>query len=303
MMEQRTAGLLVVAKPTGITSRDAVNVVQRLVRPIKVGHAGTLDPLATGVLVICTGSATRLVPWIQDGCKQYHATFRLGLSSDTDDITGHVTATTDPSGVTRNVVEESLAQFVGHTEQVPPQFSAVHVEGQRAYDLARRGETVELAAKTIEIDSITLTAWNPPEFTVEIVCGSGTYVRSIGRDLGIRLGCGAVMTELDRSAVGPFRLDQSVELSSLNRETIDAHIRPPLDAVQHLDRIPFLPEDVLRLRQGKRLPISTEANITLNQDYAALDERGELIGIITPTEESPPRWQSQMILPFVTSSR
>lgn len=303
MVEQRTTGLLVVAKPGGMTSRDAVNVVQRLVRPIKVGHAGTLDPLATGVLVICMGGATRLVPWIQDGRKRYHATFRLGLSSDTDDITGHVTATKDPSAVTRHAVEESLAQFVGCTEQVPPQFSAVHVEGQRAYDLARRGETVELAAKTIEIDTITLTAWIPPDFTVEIVCGSGTYVRSIGRDLGIRLGCGAVMTQLERSAVGPFRLNQSVELSSLNRETIDASIRPPLDAVQHLNHVAFSSEDVLRLRQGKRLPIHPETNVTLNQDYAAVDERRELIGIITPTDESPPRWQSQMILPFATSTR
>ncbi len=303
MTESKSAGVLTIAKPTGMTSRDAVNVVQRLLRPVKVGHAGTLDPLATGVLVICIGGATRLVPWIQDGRKRYLATFRLGLTSDTDDITGKITATNDASAITRSAVEETLAGFVGRIEQVPPQFSAVHVQGQRAYDLARRGETVELAAKTIEVDSITLTAWNPPDFTVEILCGSGTYVRSIGRDLGSSLGCGALMTALERTAVGKFQLGDSVELSSLNRETVAAQTRPAIDAVSHLPRVEFSSADILSLRQGKRLPLTPGTNVIANQDYAAVDESGELIGIITGTDESPPRWMSQMILPFATSTR
>lgn len=297
-----TAGVIAVAKPEGMTSRDAVNVVQRLVRPVKVGHAGTLDPLATGVLVICLGGATRLVPWIQNGRKHYRAQFRLGLTSDTDDITGTILSTKDASAISRDLVEETLAAFVGHIEQVPPQYSAVHVKGQRAYDLARRGETVELNAKTIEVASITLTAWTPPDFTVEIVCGSGTYVRSIGRDLGAQIGCGAVMTALERTAVGPFRLSQCAALAHLDRITIHSYIRPAMEAVSHLPCVTLTADEVLKLRQGKRLPIDPNAAITANQDYAAMDEGGELIGIITPTDDSPPRWVSQVILPFATAT-
>ncbi len=302
MTDRMTAGVLAVAKPGGMTSRDAVNVVQRLLRPLKVGHAGTLDPLATGVLVICIGGATRLVPWIQDGRKHYRADFRLGLTSDTDDITGNITVAGDASAVTRDRVEESLATFVGRIEQVPPQFSAVHVQGQRAYDLARRGETVELTAKTIEVDSIVLTAWNPPDFTVEMVCGSGTYVRSIGRDLGTHLCCGAVMTALERTAIGAFHLDQCVTLADLDRTTIFTHIRPALEAVSHLPRIDLMVDDVVKLRQGKRLAIAAEGAVVAKQDYVAVDEDGALIGILTPTDESPPRWASQMVLPFTMIS-
>lgn len=303
MTESGTTGILVVAKPREMTSRDTVNVVQRLVRPTKVGHAGTLDPLATGVLVVCLGGATRLVPWIQDGRKHYRASFRLGMTSDTDDITGKVTATADSSAITRDQLEASLSQFVGRIDQVPPQFSAVHVQGQRAYDLARRGETVELTAKTIEVDSITLTAWDPPDFRVEMICGSGTYVRSIGRDLGLQLGCGAVMTELERTAVGPFQIADAVELSALCRETIEHHLRPAIDAVAELPRVEFTPESILALRQGKRLPTSSTCAVMPNQDYAAVSESGELIGILATSPETPPRWISRVILPFTPSAR
>lgn len=302
MTEQITAGVLAVAKPAGMTSRDVVNVVQRLVRPSKVGHAGTLDPLATGVLVICVGGATRLVPWIQQGHKHYRATFRLGLTSDTDDITGQITATTDATGINRSQVEEALTLFVGRIEQVPPQFSAVHVQGQRAYDLARRGETVALTAKTIEVEALTLTEWNPPDFSVEIRCGSGTYVRSIGRDLGTHLGCGALMTALERTAVGPFSLSNAVDLNDLKRETISADLRSAIEAIPHLPRVEFSAADVLCLRQGKRLPIPLSESVVPQQDYAAVDEHGDLIGIVTASEDSPKRWASLVILPFVSSA-
>lgn len=292
-----TAGILAVAKPQGVTSRDAVNVVQRLVKPIKVGHAGTLDPLATGVLVICLGGATRLVPWIQHGQKHYVAGFRLGVTSDTDDITGTVIPGGDPSGITREAVIDALQLFTGRYEQVPPQYSAVHVQGQRAYDLARQGIVSDLAAKTVDVESITLTGWNPPDFNVEILCGSGTYVRSIGRDVGQHLGCGALMTTLERRAVGPFRLDDCVVLDDLNRPAIMTKLRPPRAAVPHLPAIFLNADEVRKLRQGQRWACAT-SDVFAGQDYAAIGETDELIGIITPTDDSPPRWKSQVVLPF-----
>ncbi len=302
MAERVSAGVLALAKPGGMTSRDAVNVVQRLVRPLKVGHAGTLDPLATGVLVVCLGGATRLVPWIQDGRKHYRAVFRLGLTSDTDDITGNVVTAGDAAAIARTDVEAALGVFIGCIEQVPPQFSAVHVQGQRAYDLARRGETVELVAKTIEVESITLIEWNPPDFTVEILCGSGTYVRSIGRDLGQRLGCGAVMTALTRLAVGPFSLENCAQLDELDRDTLLSHVHPPASAVAHLPTIALSVADVVKLRQGQRCPIGAEVTAVFGQDHAAVDAQNDLIGIITPTDDHPPRWTSRMMMPFTMNS-
>ena len=180
-------GVLNVDKPVGVTSRDVVNQVVRLVRPAKVGHAGTLDPLATGVLVVCVGHATRLINLVQEGRKRYRGRFRLGQTSDTDDVTGNVQPAGDWSGITKTQLEAELVEFIGQIQQVPPQFSAVHVQGQRAYDLARRGVAVELTARPVEVFSLQLTAFEPPDFELDVVCGSGTYIRSIGRDLGTRL--------------------------------------------------------------------------------------------------------------------
>jgi tRNA pseudouridine55 synthase len=297
-----TAGILAVAKPQGVTSRDAVNVVQRLVKPIKVGHAGTLDPLATGVLVICLGGATRLVPWIQNGQKHYVAGFRLGVTSDTDDITGTVIPSGDFSRITREAVIDALQHFTGRYDQVPPQYSAVHVQGQRAYDLARQGIVSDLAAKTVDVESIALTAWNPPDFTVEILCGSGTYVRSIGRDVGQRLGCGALMTALERRAVGPFRLEDGVTLDNLDRPLIMANLRPPRDAVAHLPSVRLTTEEIQKLRQGQRCLCGGNQPLLPETDYAALNDDGALIGIITPTGEQPARWTSRIILPFTATT-
>ena len=246
--------------------------------------------------MIVLGGATRLVPWIQQGEKHYNAGFRLGLQSDTDDITGTITPGSDPTSISRATVEVALQRFVGRIEQVPPQYSAVHVQGQRAYDLARQGITTELTAKTIEIDAITLTDWCPPDFTVEIRCGSGTYVRSIGRDLGIQLGCGAIMTSLVRTAVGPFTLEDCLDLDGLDRSRLAEAVRPSREAAKHLPTVTLSEPEVRKLRQGQRWPCASGAEV--GQDYAAVDEAHALVGIITPTTDVPPRWTSQVVLPF-----
>ena len=246
-------GVLNVDKPAGLTSRDVVNQVVRIVRPAKVGHAGTLDPLATGVLVVCVGHATRLVTLAQEGRKRYLGRFLLGQTSDTDDNTGDVAVGGEWKGVTLEQIASLLPEFTGCVDQVPPQFSAIHVQGQRAYDLARRGETVDLASRPIKIFSIRITLFNPPEFELEIECGSGTYVRSIGRDLGSRLGCGAIMTQLRRLGVGPFDVADAISLDRLTPSSINDLLQPALKIVSHLPQRHLSPEEVIAVRRGQSI--------------------------------------------------
>ena len=174
-------GILNLNKPTGWTSRDVVNRVQRLVRPNKAGHAGTLDPLATGVLIVAVGQATRLIEFAHQLPKYYRATFQLGCSSDSDDVDTEVKPLTQPPIPTHQEVEGALAVFTGVIQQRPPAYSAVHVDGQRSYKLARRGETVELQPRPVTIHSLDVVRYEYPELVLDIHCGSGTYVRALGR--------------------------------------------------------------------------------------------------------------------------
>src|SRR5436190_8799230 len=197
-------GLLNVDKPSGLTSRDVVNRVQRLVKPHKVGHAGTLDPLASGVLVVCVGPATRLIEYVQRMPKRYLATFLLGRRSETEDIEGAVTELTDTPVPTVEQAHGALPNFVGRIQQLPPAFSALKVDGQRAYALARKGETPDLQPRPIEVYSVELVEYSYPQLVLDIRCGSGTYVRSLGRDIARALGTEAVMSALVRTEIGPF---------------------------------------------------------------------------------------------------
>jgi tRNA pseudouridine55 synthase len=240
----RLQGLLNIDKPQGLMSRQVVDAVHRLLRQFgirpqdmpKIGHAGTLDPLATGVLVVAVGAATRLIDVLHLQRKSYRGTFRLGRRSDTDDETGNVIAVPgDPvSRVTGDLLAEILGGFRGRVQQVPPAFSAVKVDGQRAYKLARRGKTVELRAKTVEIHRLEIVSFESPQLTLDIECSSGTYIRSLGRDLGERLGCGAVMSALVRTRVGPFELAQSMPLDRLTCDNLADNLLPCLAAVRHL---------------------------------------------------------------------
>jgi tRNA pseudouridine55 synthase len=283
-------GILNLDKPIGLTSRDVVDHVVRLVRPAKAGHAGTLDPLATGVLVVCVGHATRLINLVQEGRKRYLAQFLLGQRSNTDDITGNIEPGGDWTHVTEELLAALLPEFTGRISQVPPQFSAIHVQGRRAYDLARRGEVVELAARPVEVFTLRLTDFRPPEFELEIVCGSGTYVRSIGRDLGQRLGCGAVMSRLRRSAVGPFDVAQAVTQEALTAGTLDQFLQPAICAVSHLPQRTLNTDEVIAVRRGQSLAGVTPAktpptiepvaeNPQLVAQIALVGTDGQLLGI------------------------
>jgi len=252
-------GVLNLNKPAGITSRDLVNKVQRLVRPTKVGHAGTLDPMATGVLLVCVGPATRLVSMLQEGRKTYVTQFTLGQTSDTDDSSGVIEHRTidGPPPLLPQIVE-LLNLMTGVISQVPPDYSAVHVDGQRAYSLARQGQEISLKAKEIEIHSIQLLRYEWPLLELEIVCGSGTYIRSIARDLGEQLGCGGLMSRLERTRIGDFSVSQSLTVDELTQDNLPVQVCPAVQIVQGLPKFDCTPEDVTNLLCGRRLVVRSE---------------------------------------------
>jgi tRNA pseudouridine55 synthase len=272
-------GLLNIRKPAGMSSRRVVDIVARLARTKRVGHAGTLDPLASGVLVVCVGRATRLVTFIQDRPKTYAARILLGKRSDTDDITGAVTEVPNAPQPTREAIEAALQSFTGTIMQVPPQFSAVHVAGRRAHKLARRGKTFSLDARPVDIHRIALTGYCYPDVDVEIECGSGTYIRSIARDLGEALGCGGVMSALVRGAIGDFSLAEAVAIEDLPSRPIEEYLLPPLAAVAHLARWTCRPTDRDELVRGRPLPVLSEPPLPDDAMVALIDGAGLLIAL------------------------
>ena len=210
------SGILNIDKPQGWTSHDVVAKVRRLSGQKRVGHAGTLDPLATGVLLVCLGQATRVSEYLMRGRKVYRAAVHLGLSTDTYDAEGQVTATAPGVNVTLSQLEEALSAFVGRIEQTPPMYSALKHQGTPLYKLARQGKTVERKPRTVEITEIKLLDWSSPVLTIEVACSPGTYLRSLAHDLGQRLGCGAHLSSLTRLASGHFTLDEAVSLDALS---------------------------------------------------------------------------------------
>jgi tRNA pseudouridine55 synthase len=271
-------GLLNIHKPTGMSSRRVVDIVARLAKTKRAGHAGTLDPLASGVLVVCVGWATRLVPFVQDRPKTYAARILLGKRSDTDDITGTTTEVEGAPLPTREAVEAALQSFTGTIMQVPPRYSAVHVAGRRAHKLARRGKAFSLEARPVEIHRIALTGYRYSEVEVEIECGSGTYIRSIARDLGDALGCGGLMSGLVRRAIGDFTIDKAVAIEDLPSSPIEELLLPPLAAVAHLPRFACNPADREELIRGRALPVSTEPP-PVNALVAVIDDAGQLLAL------------------------
>lgn len=208
-------GFLVIDKPAGWTSHDVVARVRRLVHERRVGHAGTLDPAATGVLPVAVGSATRVLEYLADASKSYLAEITFGVETETEDIEGRVVAVRDSSGLTAEAVEDALTRFRGPIAQVPPMHSAVKVGGRRLYDLARRGEVVERAPRHVAIHALTLLRWQPPVATVCVDCSKGTYIRALARDLGAALGVGAYLSDLVRLRTGPFTLCDALTLDQV----------------------------------------------------------------------------------------
>ncbi len=275
-------GILNINKPAGWTSRDVVNRVQRFVRPDKLGHAGTLDPLATGVLIVCIGGATRLIKYVQQMPKEYRGTFLLGRTSASDDLETEITESVDPPIPTRAEIEAAMPQFLGRIEQVPPAYSAVKIAGQRAYALARQGKTVTITSRPVEIHKLEIVAYAYPQLELSILCGSGTYVRSLGRDLAERLGTAAVMSELSRTRIGSFRLEESLCVLDLTLDQIEQHLQSAAAAVSHLPTFRLNEDQLHELRFGRAIAAPVGWS---NAECAAIDEQDNLIAILQ--EKSP----------------
>lgn len=286
-------GFLNIDKPQGLSSRSVVDEVNRLLRQRgftrgtlpKVGHAGTLDPMATGVLVVAIGSATRLIELVQSRPKEYRGSFLFGKRSNTDDVSGQVVDgdLTRAAAVTHAELETALTAFRGRIEQVPPAFSAVRVEGRRAYKLARRGHVPELNAKPVEIHRLEIVSFDPPELTLEIECGSGTYIRSLGRDIGERLGCGAVMSALTRTRVGSFELSDAISISSLTAELLPSRLQPCAAAASYLPAYLCDADEAGRLSHGlsiaPRESAWQPANPGRPESFALVNSIGTLLAI------------------------
>ena len=261
---EKVDGWLIVDKPVGVTSTEVVNRTRRVFNARKAGHGGTLDPLATGILPIAFGEATKTVSYVMDGRKSYSFTLKWGEERDTDDAEGEVSQTSDrrPS---RAEIEAALPAFVGVIEQTPPVYSAIKVDGQRAYDLARDGEPPELKSREVEILSFTLGELPDADHaSFEVSCGKGAYIRALARDLGRRLGCFAHVVALRRTAVGPFTLDDAISLESVEALSDGPAARERLLPVETaLDDIPALAlteNEATRLRNGQALSMLARVN-------------------------------------------
>jgi tRNA pseudouridine55 synthase len=278
-MEAAMFGLLNLNKPVGITSREAVDFVERLVRPARCGHAGTLDPLASGVLVVCIGPATRLIKFAQRMPKRYRATFVLGRRSPTDDIESPAKLLSDPPIPSQQAIEAACRSLVGQIEQRPPAYSAVKVAGRRAYSLARAGRPVELAPRLVTVHRLELTAYAYPEVTLDIQCGAGTYVRSLGRDLAESLGTAAVMTAMERTAVGNFHIDAAIDPTTLSLQQVFEALAPPLAAVADLPRVELSDAEVAELAQGRFIAPPIRSAALGSEPTADQPAAGEIVGV------------------------
>jgi tRNA pseudouridine55 synthase len=274
-------GLMVLDKPSGITSRAAVDQVEAwFPRGIKIGHTGTLDPLATGVLVLCLGDATRLTEYVQDMRKTYRTTVLLDARSDTDDADGTIERLDFPEPPDRVRIEECLRSFVGTIEQVPPAYSAARIDGQRAYRRARLGQEVSLAPRTVQVYGIGVLSYDYPRLQLEVHCGKGTYIRSLARDLGERLGRAALVEVLRRTSVGPFRAEDAV---ALDEDSTRARQRLlPLEmALSELPQVVLTPQEAVALRNGgqalSRKPTDAPAHAT---EVSGLDSAGRLVAVL-----------------------
>ncbi|AHC99317.1 tRNA pseudouridine(55) synthase TruB [Leisingera methylohalidivorans] len=287
------SGWLVVDKPAGLTSTAVVNKVRWALDAKKAGHAGTLDPEATGVLAVALGEATKTVPYITDALKAYTFTVRLGAATNTDDAEGEVIATSDERPADAQI-KEALQPFLGEIMQVPPKFSAVKIDGQRAYKLARDGEEVELAARPLWVEELILLDRPDEDHVVlEMTCGKGGYVRSIARDLGAALGCYGHVKQLRRIWSGPFDAEDGISLElvdELAKSTdLDQYLRPLEEGLADLPELKCTPQGAVRLRNGNPGMVMAADVEYGDEAWASLDGQAVAVGIYKAGELHPSR--------------
>jgi tRNA pseudouridine55 synthase len=292
------SGVLVVDKPVGMTSHDVVQAIRTGTGLRRAGHTGTLDPRASGVLVILVGPAVRLSEFVSASDKRYQAIIRLGSTTDTFDADGKLTESNRPVDVTEEQFEKALSAFVGEIEQTPPPYSAVKVQGRKAYELARAGEEVELAPRKITVYHLEVLEWAPPEAVIDVHCSSGTYVRSLANDLGAALGCGAYLVGLRRTKSGRFSLREATPLRKL-QEAFQAgnwyqYLIPAAEALAEWPAVELNPDDVENVRHGHRVRATSGAKAGM---VRGVSTQGELVALmdLVAGETGEPEWQPKKV--------
>ena len=278
-------GVFNIDKAGGLTSMDVVRRVKRISSQRRVGHGGTLDPMATGVLPVCMGQATRLMDYLVNGQKEYLATVRLGVTTDTYDAEGRTVEERDPSGVSRDDVEAALEQFRGTIQQTPPMYSALKRQGRRLHELARAGMQVELEPRTVEIMTLDMVDWQPPLVSLSIRCSRGMYVRSLAYDLGQALGCGAHLAELRRLQTGPFRADTAVTLERLEEayqeDTWPSLFYPPDYLVLHLNAVQLSDVEKRQVCNGQPVALAPRTHYSEHMETCrAYSADGRFIALV-----------------------
>ncbi len=286
------AGILLLDKPAGLTSAAAVAAVKRLLGRVKVGHLGTLDPFATGLLPLCIGEGTKAAPYLNVADKGYTGVIRLGVTTDTDDLTGTVTGGTPPPPADEIELEELAREFTGEIAQVPPAFSAIKRGGTRMYELARKGQAPVLEPRAVRIDRLVLRPHDPGALALEMECSKGTYVRSLARDIGTRLGCGGALESLRRTRFGPFAVEASIALDELQgpdaAERAAGAIIPVLEALGHIRLVTIDSGEAAGLRQGRQIVLARLAPPRHEGDTVCVARGSELVAI---AEEKSGRWR------------
>jgi tRNA pseudouridine55 synthase len=293
------SGILVVDKPVGMTSHDVVQIIRSGTGIRRAGHTGTLDPRASGVLVILIGPAVRLSEFVSASDKRYQAILRLGSTTDTYDAEGRFTRQSSaPVNVSEEKFEEALKQFVGEIEQTPPPFSAVKMHGRKAYEMARQGEEVDLAPRKIQVYHLEVLEWAPPEVVIDVHCSSGTYVRSLANDMGTVLGCGAYLIGLRRTKSGRFSLRDAIPLRKLQDAFLAGnwyqYLIPAAEALADWPAVELNPDDVEEVKHGHRVKAAPDAKPGL---VRGVSMAGELIAImeLAQGEDGSPEWQPKKV--------
>ena len=285
-------GILNINKPTGMTSHDVVAKVRKMLKQRRVGHAGTLDPAASGVLPICVGHATRVAEYLSESGKAYRATIIFGAVTDTCDSEGTITRTASTEDLTRATIEAILPAMLGHQMQVPPRYSAIKLQGQPAYKRARAGEDIALEPRPITIYRLEIIDWQPspsPTLTLVVECSKGTYIRSLAYDLGETLGCGAYLGALVRTRSGPFALSESITLEQLaqaaEQRTIEQYLYSADKALEQYPALMLDEATTERVKHGNAFHIDEETNVSEQNLARVYDDKGQFVAIA--------RWDEQ----------
>jgi tRNA pseudouridine55 synthase len=301
-------GILNINKPEGPTSSNIVSRIKKIIDQKRVGHAGTLDPAASGVLPICFGQGTRVVEYLMDSTKDYRAEIEFGKTTDTYDATGSTTSLKDASSIDNNQIETALSNFLGEIQQVPPIYSALKYKGKPYYELARAGIDVEIASRPVVVHNIAVLDWQPPVVTIDVTCGKGTYIRSIAHDLGQIIGCGAYMKSLVRRKYGPFSIENAVTVDELEQSYAGSdwqkHIHPIDSVLLHLQAIVVNDDTVQDIQHGRIIDNTNISRKTVKEQsrtvqfhethYRAYGLDGRFLGILRYIAETG-KWQPEKV--------